>query len=100
MFGAESAVGVEIDPIAIQSAYRNAEMNGIETVFLLPEETREGASRSLARSLTVGEGDGVALDEGVGQKARVEEVVHPCACSFSTLSRSGLIECVRFRKDG
>jgi ribosomal protein L11 methylase PrmA len=46
MFGAESAVGVEIDPIAIQSAYRNAEMNGIETVFLLPEETRDGASVS------------------------------------------------------
>lgn len=43
MFGAESAVGVEIDPIAIQSAYRNAEMNGIDTAFLLPEETRDGA---------------------------------------------------------
>lgn len=50
MFGAESAVGVEIDPIAIQSAYRNAEMNGIETVFLLPEETRDGAWGPRAKS--------------------------------------------------
>lgn len=47
MFGASSAVGVEIDPVAIQSAYRNAEMNGIEAVFLLPEETRTGGALSL-----------------------------------------------------
>ena len=34
MFGADSAIGVEIDPIAIMSAYRNAEMNEIEMLHL------------------------------------------------------------------
>ena len=40
MFGADSAIGVEIDPIAIMSAYRNAEMNGIEMIHLLPMEEK------------------------------------------------------------
>lgn len=45
MFGAKTAVGVEIDPFAIQSAYRNAAMNGLETVFLLPVEEKVGGKK-------------------------------------------------------
>lgn len=45
MFGASTAVGVEIDPFAIQSAYRNAAMNGLETVFLLPVEKKLGGKK-------------------------------------------------------
>ena len=45
MFGAKTAVGVEIDPFAIQSAYRNAAMNGLETFFLLPVEEKIGGKK-------------------------------------------------------
>ncbi len=63
MFGAASAVGVEIDPFAIQSAYRNAEMNGLETVFLLPLEEKQGSDMRVAYRVV--EPDGSIEEEDV-----------------------------------
>lgn len=49
LFGAGTAFGVEIDVFAIQSAYRNAEMNGLQMAFVQPVETRtEGTEGGIA----------------------------------------------------
>jgi ribosomal protein L11 methylase PrmA len=39
LYGATRVVGVEIDPMALQSCARNAAMNGLEMEMLLPVET-------------------------------------------------------------
>lgn len=92
MFGASTAVGVEIDPFAIQSAYRNAAMNGLETVFLLPIEEKVGGKKdgdTRAKFLVVQP----AGSEDEGEEMKEEEVkVAPTDVMLANILKRPLIE--------
>lgn len=94
MFGAKSAVGVEIDPFAIQSAYRNAAMNGLETVFLLPAEEKVGGKDGETRvKYLVVQPDG-SMDEDEEDEGEEEEEVQvaPTDVMLANILKRPLIE--------
>lgn len=95
MFGAKTAVGVEIDPFAIQSAYRNAAMNGLETVFLLPVEEKVGGKKegdTRVKYLVV-QPSGSEDEDEEGEEGEAEEVeVAPTDVMLANILKRPLIE--------